>query len=83
MQAKNIMNLTLGDVVHFHGARFEITVTKVYYNQRTHNETPDEKRDTVMSANGKWLSGNVVQGYFGPNKDWTFQGNCNVTHTVE
>ena len=78
----NIMDLEIGHIVHFHGARFEITKKTVVKNRSMHEEF-NADRDTIMCANGVWLDGAKVNGYFGPNKDWNFQGNKNVSHAVE
>ena len=78
---KNIstVELYVGDIVHFYGARFEIYSTRMV-EQHADRKAPDEK---VMVAMGKWLEGATQTGYFGPNKDWNFQGNKNARVTVE
>lgn len=78
----NIMDLVVGNIVHFHGARFEVTATKIVEHRSMH-DVFNADRDTMMVANGKWLDGAKVNGYFGPNKDWNFQGNKRVSHAVE
>jgi FtsP/CotA-like multicopper oxidase with cupredoxin domain len=78
----NIFDLKVGNVVHFHGARFEVISTEVQEHRSFRGEF-NADRDTVMVAKAKWLDGGIVNGYFGPNKDWTFQGNKNVTEAVE
>jgi len=72
-------DLNVGDIVHFHGARFEI------YNTTMFRETEERYKiyGPVMVAMGKWLDGAIVNGYFGPNKDWNFQGNKNASVCVE
>lgn len=73
------LDLKVGDIAHFHGARFEIYSTNIVdgHNDR---EWPDEK---VMVAMGKWLDGHTVTGYFGPGKDWNFQGNHRAYVDIE
>lgn len=60
----NILGLDDGDVVFAHGAKFEVTSTEIY--------------DDLMVAHSKWLDGDIIPGYFGPDKGWTFQGNSRV-----
>lgn len=81
----NIMNLEVGMIVHFHGARFEVTSVEVktHSSNGSMNIRPEVREDRVMVAHAKWLSGNIVNGYFGPEKDWTFQGNYWVSYMVE
>ncbi len=78
----NIMNLVVGNIVHFLGARFEITATNIV-EHRSINVEFNAERDTVMCANGKWLDGEIENCYFGPHTDWNFQGNKRVSHAVE
>jgi hypothetical protein len=78
----NQMEVKVGDVVHFYGARFEIISRKDYV------ETDKDllalgAGPTYCSAIGKWLDGAIVRGYFGPTKNWNFQGNKNVTLQIE
>ena len=82
MKTVNIMNLKIGNIVHFHCARFEITSTKIVIAKGI-NEIKDAQRDTVMIAKGQWIDGKQVKGYFGRDTDWIFQGNSNVSHSVE
>jgi hypothetical protein len=77
----NIMDLKVGDIVHFHGARFEITSRREV--QETSPEFVENGITSYVTCNGKWLSGNIERGYFGPTKDWNFQGNKRVSHAVE
>lgn len=65
----NILDLTVGNVVHCYGARFEITETRLVesFNQ------------VLMVAVGRWLDGETFDNYFGPDRDWIFQGNNYVT----
>ena len=77
----NQLEVKVGDVVHFHGARFEIIERKEY--AETQQDLIDIGRTVYVSAIGKWLDGDVVRGYFGPDKNWNFQGNCGVTLLIE
>lgn len=88
MQTKrtNIMNLEAGMIVHFYGARFEVVSAEVKTHitgRDSYDNRPERREDRVMVAHAKWLDGNIENGYFGPNKDWTFQGNYRVSHEVE
>ena len=69
--------LQVGNIVHFHGARFEIVSTDLQKDHR------DEGNGDIMVAMGKWLDGEVVQGYFGPTKQWNFQGNKLAIREIE
>lgn len=62
--------MKVGDVVYFSGARFKITETEMHDAEKCESKFGD-----VITANGKWLDGQIIPGYFGPNRDWTFQGN--------
>ncbi len=77
----NILNIFVGDIVRFHGARFEITTTRIY--KETDERLIENGCFNVMCANGKWIDGQIVDGYFGPTKDWGFQGNKNATVMIE
>jgi hypothetical protein len=61
------LDLNVGDIAHFQGARFEITTTRVYEDKYDN--------ETVMVAIGKWLDGKEITGYFGKDINWNFQGN--------
>ena len=80
MQAKRIHQFKAGDIVHFHGARFLI--------QENGHEAQGPRPQAglletaagpieVSRAEGEWISGEIVPGYFGPNTPWVFQGNFN------
>lgn len=73
----NYTELNVGNVVHFHGARFEIYEAYMIADPLPDNSGP------IMRAKGKWLDGATVNGYFGPNKDWIFQGNKRAICSVE
>ena len=75
MKTISYTELQVGNIVHFYGARFEITRAELI--QRSGTEM------TLMSANGVWIDGATVKGYFGPTKDWHFQGNLLAKCTVE
>lgn len=66
--------LQIGHIAHFHGARFRITRISVYPQDAAHKARYGDCGVT-MSANGEWIDGDSVRGYFGPGLDWTFQGN--------
>lgn len=72
--------LQVGNIAHFHGARFEITAAKMLPESMWGKSNGN---GDVMVANGKWLDGQIVNGYFGPTKDWTFQGNKLATVVIE
>jgi hypothetical protein len=81
---KNILDLQAGDIVHSHGARFEIIKTDKY------PPAPNSLlssyigwNEDVMVAIGQWIDGDIIRGYFGPFQNWAFQGNKNVTVRVE
>lgn len=64
-------DLQMGDIAHFYGARFEIYAIQMH-STKDRNEADGY---FLMCAYGKWLDGSIVPGYFGPTKDWYFQGN--------
>jgi hypothetical protein len=71
----NQLDIKVGHIVHFHGARFEI-VARAEYRDR-------ETGELVVAATGKWLDGEAIRHYFGPDKDWNFQGNKSVIRQIE
>ena len=75
------MDLEIGNIVHFYGARFEIVSTKLLPETRD-----DVKKDApmYMSAIGVWIDGAEERGYFGEDKrEWNFQGNKYARHAIE
>jgi hypothetical protein len=80
MTYKTIPQLKAGDVVHFNGSRFLIREdakeSQAHRPQAGHLETAAGPIE-VARAEGEWISGEIVPGYFGPNTPWTFQGNFN------
>ncbi|HIA2362687.1 TPA: hypothetical protein ACU92F_007434, partial [Burkholderia contaminans] len=73
----NQLEIQVGNIVHAYGARFEITEVRTY-------DERDERliamgRDKVVAAKGKWLDGRIETGYFGPTKDFNFQGNSGAS----
>lgn len=62
-----VTELNVGDVVRFHGARFQVHTAAMYR---------DGAAGPVMTAHATWLDGDIMTGYFGPGKDWNFQGNA-------
>jgi len=83
-QTKSIKytELQVGNVVRFYGARFEI-VNAVMYRQDADHIAQYGVISHTMVAKGKWLDGEIITGYFGPTKDWNFQGNSNASVTIE
>lgn len=78
----NQMDVKVGDIVHSYGARFEII------SRTDHKETDPVVlayggTETFCSAIGKWLDGEIIRGYFGPDMNWNFQGNKRVTLRIE
>lgn len=72
--------LNVGDIVEFYGALFEITSTGESRGHIDGHEAYGRFEDFVGPSpvaipNGRFISGTAVGGYFGPGKDWTFQGN--------
>ncbi len=68
--------LQVGNITHFHGARFEIISADL--KNDAHRENP-----IYMSAQGKWIDGEIVPCYFGPTINWHFQGNSNGRVIIE
>jgi hypothetical protein len=79
MQAKRIHQFKAGDIVHFHGARFLIqeNAHEAQGTARKLDTLKPQPAIEVARAEGEWISGEIVPGYFGPNTPWTFQGNFN------
>lgn len=77
----NQLEIEVGNIVHAHGARFEITEVRTYAEHD--KQLLAMGRDKVVAATGKWIDGRIETGYFGPEKDWTFQGNSGVTLRIE
>jgi len=72
--------LNVGDIVHFHGARFEVHTACMY---REEDFGKANGHGPVMVAHARWLDGAVVSNYFGPGKDWNFQGNKLASAHIE
>ncbi|TES65654.1 hypothetical protein E2P84_36615 [Burkholderia cepacia] len=72
-----------GDVVHAHGARFEIVSDVTSYRGQGEPAFNEHGVGSVAACTGRWIDGAVVRGYFGPNKDWTFQGNHHALVRIE
>lgn len=72
--------LAIGDIVHFYGARFEITSADL---KKENMKDLMETEPYFMVANGKWIDGAIINGYFGPDKDWNFQGNRRARMNIE
>lgn len=79
-QIVSVTQLRVGDVAHAHGATFEIVSTG---ESRGHIDGSFAygAYDAFVGPSpvavpvGKWIDGREETGYFGPSKDWTFQGN--------
>lgn len=72
--------LKVGNIVHFHGARFLIESTKIV----PETDARYKQYGDIMSAQGKWIDGEEVRGYFGRNNpNWHFQGNKNAEAHIE
>lgn len=81
---KSVTELNVGDKVAAHGAVFEIISTGAGL-VTCDCEQYDPNYVGVCSVAvpvGRWLSGETVPGYFGPGKDWKFQGNHRHTVTL-
>jgi len=59
------VELNVGNIVYFHGARFEI-YSATMFDHHADRQWPNEQ---VMVAMAKWLDGYIVTSYFGPTKD--------------
>lgn len=66
--------LEAGMVVHFYGARFEL---------QDNRKVSEQNGMQVYGITGKWLDGAIIPNYFGPSKDWRFQGNDRASWCVE
>lgn len=77
--------LQVNNIVHAHGARFIITSVRIIVSERDAIDFQNGivSSPFVMVANGKWLDGNVIPFYFGPDNDWKFQGNDGATDCIE
>lgn len=71
--------LVEGNIVHFYGARFEIVSTRLIDDFDGVTDKPCK----VMVADGKWIDGEVIPGYFGPGKNFNFQGNRFASAVIE
>lgn len=71
----NQMDVKIGDIIHFYGAMFEIISRRDGFDKKLNKP--------YCSAIGKWISGKIIPGYFGPEKPWDFQGNDRVTLQIE
>lgn len=88
MKTVSVTQLNVGDIVHFYGARFEIIRTE---ESRGHIDGAHAYGlhidfvgpSPVAVPMGRYIDGDVVVGYFGPNKDWSFQGNFRNRVQVE
>lgn len=88
MQTISVTQLTIGQIARAHGARFEIVSTResrghidgyCAYGRFEEFVGPSP----VAYAIGRFIDGEPQPGYFGPGKDWSFQGNANARVRVE
>ncbi|WP_310638988.1 hypothetical protein [Burkholderia gladioli] len=77
---KNI-DVKIGDIVHAYGARFNII--KVYEYEERDPRLIALGLDKIVSGEGQWIDGETITGYFGPTKNFNFQGNANATLRIE
>ena len=78
--SKTALDLAVGDIVRFYGARFEIIECK--RKAVTHN--PIYEGEVIGVNMGRWIDGDAITGYFGPGcDDWNFQGNKHAMYAVE
>ena len=76
--------LQVGNIVHFYGARFEVLSIQMHIDYKYKWPTNEIESGTFfLSSDAKWLDGDVVNGYFGPTKNWNFQGNHLRTIDIE
>jgi hypothetical protein len=81
---KNILDLQVGDIVQYNGARFEIIAANNYLrNPNSLLSAYTGWNEDVMNAIGQWIDGDIIKGYFGPFQNFTFQGNKNRFLQVE
>jgi hypothetical protein len=75
---KYIHNFKAGDLVKAHGAVFRIIEDAKESNAHRphagHLRVAHGPSDCAW-ANGEWVSGQIIKGYFGPGQNWLFQGN--------
>jgi hypothetical protein len=81
VQYVSVTSLRPGDVVYAHGGVFEIISTGYGYMRREDGASAYGSYADFVGPSpvavpvGKFIGGQEVTGYFGPTKDWTFQGN--------
>ncbi|MDN0028631.1 hypothetical protein [Serratia marcescens] len=78
MELQRVLNteIIIGDIVHAHGAVFK--VIKVFSFPGAGTDGKD-----VAANIAEWVSGRIEPGYFGPGREWNFQGNDRVTQLIE
>lgn len=81
MKVVNQLDLKVGNIVHAYGARFEIVEINEF--EQTSEYLIKAGRTKIVSAIGKWIDGQILPGYFGPEKNWNFQGNSGVSQFIE
>ena len=86
-QCVPVTQLRVGDVAYFHGGVFAITSTG---ESRGHIDGymgygsfgAFVGPSPVAVPVGRFIGGEAVLGYFGPGKDWAFQGNRRAMVTI-
>lgn len=81
MKTISYTELQVSNIVHFHGARFEIISVK--WCEENPENIKHGMPDVFMSAQGKWLDGEEIRGYFSSGTTWHFQGNIRARCTIE
>jgi hypothetical protein len=81
VQYVSVTELHAGDVAYFHGGEFEIVSTGESRGHidgygRAYGSFHDFVGPSPVAVPcGRWLGGEIVPNYFGPGRDWWFQGN--------
>lgn len=78
MELQQVLNtqVIVGDIIHAHGAVFKVKEVRNYPGVGT------DGKDVAANI-AEWVSGRIEPGYFGPDKDWNFQGNDRATQLIE
>lgn len=75
-----VPELKVGMIAVAYGARFEIITA----DDVTHLHSRGlEIGEVIFYAKAKWLDGRIEPCYFGPTKDWSFQGNKHARVQIE
>jgi hypothetical protein len=75
-----VTSLRVGDIAHAYGGIFEIIKTGESRGHIDGNMAYGSFRDFIGPSPvavpiGRFVGGEATEGYFGPGKDWSFQGN--------